>query len=203
MEKNKSSASDTRSRILEAALNCFSENGFHGSTTKIIARRAKVNEVTLFRLFGSKTDLFREVLDHVRNIGIDAKRLDGLDLGPVESIQFVIEEMIRILDNHPREYRIMHHAILDEVEGFEDEFLNKDQPKLLDFLENAFSMLKKEKSIDGNADPKILSILLHSLLIGVASGRVLMQNFPIKSIEVETLFESIIQLFTGATLQNA
>lgn len=52
----------TRERILEAGLHSFAEQGFDGTTTKEIARRAGVNEVTLFRLFRSKKDLFHTVL---------------------------------------------------------------------------------------------------------------------------------------------
>lgn len=52
---------DTRERILNAALNLFSENGYSGVGTKSIARAAGVNEVTIFRTFGSKRQLFVEV----------------------------------------------------------------------------------------------------------------------------------------------
>lgn len=52
----------TEDRILEAAYNCFSRKGYLGSTTREIAREAGISEVTLFRIFGSKKELFREVL---------------------------------------------------------------------------------------------------------------------------------------------
>lgn len=51
-----------REKILEAAYGCFSQKGYSGTTTREIARAAAVSEVTLFRLFGSKKELFREVL---------------------------------------------------------------------------------------------------------------------------------------------
>lgn len=40
----------------------FCDRGYDGSTTREIAARAHVNEVTLFRHFGTKEELFREVL---------------------------------------------------------------------------------------------------------------------------------------------
>lgn len=49
-------------RILDAALETFAEKGFRGATTKEIAKRAKVNEVTLFRLFKTKSALFAATL---------------------------------------------------------------------------------------------------------------------------------------------
>lgn len=54
--------SSTHRRIIDAALETFAERGFIGSTTKEIARRAKVNEVTVFRLFKSKRALYAAVV---------------------------------------------------------------------------------------------------------------------------------------------
>jgi AcrR family transcriptional regulator len=53
---------DSRERILEAAARVYAQYGFRGATTRLIAQEAGVNEVTLFRLFGSKAQLFDELL---------------------------------------------------------------------------------------------------------------------------------------------
>ena len=55
--------SDSRDRILEAAARVYAQYGFRGATTRLIAQEAGVNEVTLFRLFGSKAQLFDELLN--------------------------------------------------------------------------------------------------------------------------------------------
>ena len=52
----------TRDRIIEAAYTLFSEKGYHGTSTREIAKKASVSEVTLFRIFGTKESLFEEVL---------------------------------------------------------------------------------------------------------------------------------------------
>ena len=52
----------TRDQILDAAARLYGEHGFRGTTTRRIAQEADVNEVTLFRLFGSKTALLLEAL---------------------------------------------------------------------------------------------------------------------------------------------
>jgi AcrR family transcriptional regulator len=53
---------DTQNRILKAALETFSRHGYTGATTREIAKRAGVTEVTLFRHFPSKEKLFGEVV---------------------------------------------------------------------------------------------------------------------------------------------
>lgn len=55
---------DSRTRIVEAALRVFAETGYRGATTRRIAQEADVNEVTLFRHFGSKEELIRAALEH-------------------------------------------------------------------------------------------------------------------------------------------
>lgn len=53
---------DARNRILAAAVEVFAEHGTRGATTRRIAEVAGVNEVTLFRHFGSKEKLLQEAL---------------------------------------------------------------------------------------------------------------------------------------------
>jgi len=55
---------DIRDRILEAAKNVYAQHGFRGATTRLIAIEAGVNEVTLFRTFGSKAALFEALMQH-------------------------------------------------------------------------------------------------------------------------------------------
>lgn len=55
-------AKDARKKILHAATALFAQKGFPNVTSKQIARRARVNEVTLFRLFGNKRSIFVAVM---------------------------------------------------------------------------------------------------------------------------------------------
>lgn len=58
-----SSADDTRQRILQAAARVFAEKGYARATTRALAAAAGVNEVTLFRHFGNKQNLFAAVIE--------------------------------------------------------------------------------------------------------------------------------------------
>jgi AcrR family transcriptional regulator len=53
---------DIRDRILDAAKKVYAQHGFRGATTRLIAIEAGVNEVTLFRTFGSKAALFEALM---------------------------------------------------------------------------------------------------------------------------------------------
>lgn len=52
----------SRQKLLEAASRVYAEHGFRGATTRRIAEEAGVNEVTIFRLFGSKSQLLVEAV---------------------------------------------------------------------------------------------------------------------------------------------
>jgi len=55
--------SDIRQQILKTAIRLFAQKGFRGTTTREIALAAGVNEVTIFRHFASKQDLYSAILE--------------------------------------------------------------------------------------------------------------------------------------------
>ncbi len=59
-------SSSARKRLIHAALDLFSSQGFNATTTRQIADLAQVNEATLFRNFGSKHDLLLAVIEDAR-----------------------------------------------------------------------------------------------------------------------------------------
>ncbi len=62
-EPDRAPGSAVRRRILETAIKLFAQKGFRGTTTKEIALAAAVNEVTIFRHFASKQELYAAILD--------------------------------------------------------------------------------------------------------------------------------------------
>lgn len=51
----------TKERVQEAAVALFTEKGYTRTTTSAIAKRAGVNELTVFRIFGNKMALLHDV----------------------------------------------------------------------------------------------------------------------------------------------
>ena len=61
--KNAPGNSVTEARIVEAAVQLFSRHGYKGTSTRDISNLAEVNEVTLFRYFPHKAELFRAAVE--------------------------------------------------------------------------------------------------------------------------------------------
>src|SRR6476659_5320694 len=57
--QQRKTAEARRDDILDAAFTEFAERGLHGASTEEIARRAGISQPYVFRLFGSKKDLFK------------------------------------------------------------------------------------------------------------------------------------------------
>jgi AcrR family transcriptional regulator len=55
----RSTAAARRDDVLDAALIEFADHGFEGASTEDIARRAGISQPYLFRLFGTKKELFK------------------------------------------------------------------------------------------------------------------------------------------------
>src|SRR6202007_962577 len=51
-------AAERRQDVLDAAMVEFAERGYEGTSTEDIARRAGISQPYLFRLFGTKKELF-------------------------------------------------------------------------------------------------------------------------------------------------
>lgn len=54
---------ERRAQILEVAEKEFAAAGFHGASTEAIARQAGITQAYVFRIFGSKKQLFVECVD--------------------------------------------------------------------------------------------------------------------------------------------
>lgn len=69
MHTSSASPEMTSKAILDAAADVFGQKGYAGATTRAIAIKAHLNEVTLFRHFGNKKKLFQAVIDRSTDIG--------------------------------------------------------------------------------------------------------------------------------------
>src|ERR687887_2197617 len=65
------SAQERREEIIEAAFAEFAQKGLHGASTDAIARRAGVSQPYLFRLFGTKKELFVAALNRCYRVTLE------------------------------------------------------------------------------------------------------------------------------------
>ena len=98
---------ETRERILEVAMQLFTEQGFDATTIDEIAQRADVSPRTFFRYFPSKEAvLFHEMECGFHDLqGLLSERPESES--PAESLVAVLAEMIGRLDASPERRALM------------------------------------------------------------------------------------------------
>jgi AcrR family transcriptional regulator len=121
---------DTREKILDAGLKLFSKKGFLGATTKEIARKAGVAELTVFRHFSSKDKLFEEMIQNYSFLPALKDLLPGLkDLAYEDALNEIGKafltrlsersDLVKIMHSeihlYPAKVKEIYHHIIDEV----------------------------------------------------------------------------------------
>lgn len=89
--------SATRQKILAIAFDLFSKQGFKRTSISDIALYAGINEITIYRHFGSKDDLFAAIL---KDVITSRYRKHLIDLEPTEDIVADLTEIGVAISNY-------------------------------------------------------------------------------------------------------
>lgn len=116
------SADTTRSEILTAALDLFSELSFGGASTRQIAQRAGVPQPLLAYHFGSKDALWRGAVGSlferlVHELSESARHRDSSN--PIEAAQASIRDFVHFSAKNPQLHRIITQTCKSEGEHLE------------------------------------------------------------------------------------
>ena len=124
--------SDTKLKLLEATLELISEKGYLGATTREIAQRAGVSELTLFRKFEKKEKLFEEVLKTQTFLPLLRETVVEVeDLGPADALEMIgirylqtlkerkmfVKIVLSELNTYPEKVRNIQMQFVREMEG--------------------------------------------------------------------------------------
>ena len=101
MEQNKRLSLEARKeQIIQSALSVFIEKGFSGTTTAELAKAAGISEVTLFRHFSSKQEIFHAGVEPIlfESLTNDMPVIEG-KIG-VEALSNILFKRIKFLADH-------------------------------------------------------------------------------------------------------
>lgn len=101
-----------RRRILDAALDTFSQFGFRGTTLDQIAKAAGLSKPNLIYYFDGKEAIHRALLSDLLDTWLDP--LKELDPGgePMEEILAYVQRKLRLAQDFPRESRLFATEII-------------------------------------------------------------------------------------------
>lgn len=108
--------SNVKQSLIEAAVQLFADKGFAGTATKDIARLAEVNETSLFRIFGTKEDLFWAALKScLDRIWLSKELREALvdDADPEVALPLIIEFVVQAATRHQKLVRLLTTSLLE------------------------------------------------------------------------------------------
>ncbi len=157
-----------RERILEAAARVYAKHGFRGATTRLIATEAEVNEVTLFRTFGSKGALLEAVLMH----SVAGTEPLSLPLDPADPLaeltDFIRGNMERVAAMRPM---LIHTMGEMEDRPEAQEFACRGRRNIHDTISAYIRRLQELGIADRDADVMAAAVMLMGTVISDVMGR--------------------------------
>src|ERR1700709_1637319 len=104
------SKEERREEILAAAFQEFAEHGLHGASTEDIARRAGISQPYVFRLFGTKKELFSAVVSRCFRETLEMFQRAAEGLRGEEALDAIGTEYVARLTADPTRLRIQMQA---------------------------------------------------------------------------------------------
>jgi AcrR family transcriptional regulator len=162
-----------RQKILDAALRCFSRDGFHNTTTADIVRESGVSQGTLYLYFATKDEIIVALADdrHQGDAFLNAMAQSEQD--PVEGLALLLELHGESLDD-PRRADLRRVGI----QGWAEALRN---PTVLASVTEGSSLVRKE--------------IVRLIARGQRTAQIR------REIEPEAVARMLIALFRGLTLE--
>jgi AcrR family transcriptional regulator len=162
-----------RDQLLEAAARLYAQAGYRGSTTRRIASEAGVNEITLFRHFGSKDALIREAISRAGRPLVE----DMLPQMPREPFREV-SDWAKAHLTEMRESRSLIRTCMGEIEEHPGIFSEGKSPPALaaEALGRYLARLRDAGMAKAEFNEVTASTMLMGVLFADAMGRDIMPD---------------------------
>ena len=162
-----------RQKILDAALRCFSRDGFHNTTTADIVRESGVSQGTLYLYFATKDEIIVALADDRHQGEAFLSAMAQSEQDPIEGLALLLELHGQGLDD-PRRADLRRVGI----QGWAEALRN---PTILASVVEGSSLVRKE--------------IVRLIARGQRTGRIRPE------IEPEAVARMLIALFRGLTLE--
>ena len=169
-----------RERLLDAAARVYAETGYRGATTRRIAQEAGVNEITLFRHFGSKTTL---IIEAVRQANLRSN-CPEVPLTPAEPVAEIRDWVLAELAHLTRLRSIIRTSLGEVEERPEIIPLIGEQPRdVILALTSYIEQLQRDARATPDIDARTAALTFFGALFADAMGRDVMPELYHESLE--------------------
>ena len=193
---------ETKKRLLEATLKLISEKGYMGATTREIAQEAGVTELTLFRNFGSKERLFKELLASYTFLPKLKELLPELGgLSSREALELIATRFLLTLKERKSMVRIMYSEYTTYPENIREVY-NKFVQEMRSTLAAYFESLQKKGVLRKNISPNTTARIFLWILFSYFRSEEIMQSAGMKKSAMGKHIREMIDIFMSGTVNN-
>ena len=196
------SAADVREQLLEAALRVYAVAGVRGATTRRIAQEAGVNEVTLFRQFGSKDTLLQEALTWEARRALEGV---GLPSAPADPERELLEFCHRQHRGLSASRSLIRTSMAEFSEHPDAARLVCQAPvRIAEELQQYLARLRAAGLASGDWEPRAAAAMLMGTLFSDAMGRDCMpERYPPEPDAVRQYVALFLRAIGGAAASRA
>lgn len=195
--------SDVPSRIVRSAISLFSRQGYHRTSTRDIARLADVSEVTLYRYFVCKEDVFWSALaasfDSIKP-RLGALEEQGRKAAPEVVLPRILSALVDTATFSPELIRLIAIALL-EVGGKAEEVCREHMTPLF----TAIACYLQSNVEAGNLrklDPAIMTLGIALTVFAQPELSKVIEGCRISKMEIRDLVETYSEFWLGALVPS-
>jgi AcrR family transcriptional regulator len=191
---------ERRAQILQIAIRLFAEKGYHETKTKDIALACEITEPVIYKHFGSKEELFLEVIDSIAGETFQELRFDNFTDTEQVITSFVKNKVENVEVNFALFKRLLTEIL--ENEKIRNYYFNKYLPRLaypiIGYLEN----LKIQGHIDKDLSSKVISLSLAGILIMVSMAKYLEGKSAFSELTSQDLAGQMLHIYLHGLLKT-
>ncbi len=192
-----STPDQTRARIMQAASQLFLEKGFTGATTRAIADLAGVNEVTIFRHFGTKENLAKTIMDQFGGTAIAEDLQSQFSGNYRQDLTLVGNALMKIMTDRIDAIRM---AICESGNFPEFRQVVAENPRQLRHMLARYLQNQMENGLIHTGHPEVLA----QAFLGMFFSFVVLQGFLLDTLQPTVskteIVEQFVTMFVRGTL---
>lgn len=200
MSPKRVGSSDTRQRLIQAASELFATLGYARTTTRVIAADAGVSEVTLFRHFGSKKNLFAAVLEEYTDTADMRAALGSQFTGDYHQDMLTLgRHFMRVLIERREAMRMM----LCEAGHFEE--VSEVLVQMPRGLRDGLATYLRRQIAAGhvqNMDPEVMAQAFFGMFFSYNVAQTIFAESMTLETTIDDLIQQFVNIFVNGTIQS-
>jgi len=185
--------SEKQQRIINAAIDEFSEKGYKNAMTDEIAKEANISKGSLFHYFRSKKDLFLFLYDHTMDLLLNEyfKKIDYDEKDVFIRLRQVILRKSKLVKQYPNLFEFIRKVNYEDNNEFKENLESKNQKIIASSYSKIFKDFDTSKFKEGFDINRAVSIIIWTMEGYANTQRENVRRQKIETLDYQKLMEEV------------